>query len=244
MGLQDSDERAPGWYNGYIQDSYIENNFDKNKQAEMAKENIRKQLEYYAENDDDAIKFFMEKTASQWNNPTFQSYNIIQWRPSLHDKPEWINKLISIRGEDRAVVFLKFFQIIVLFGSVVYCVLYWNKDRAPLSAIWILTFIGGFIFHLFWEAKGQYTISYFVLLFPCAIQGYAEMITTINLAIEERKLRKRNIERNKKKRNFVLKISGLSIILLTEILMFGENIAYLEKDSDIYYEMVEAGSYK
>lgn len=114
MGLQDSDERAPGWYNGYIQDSYIENNFDKNKQAEMAKENIRKQLEYYAENDDDAIKFFMEKTASQWNNPTFQSYNIIQWRPSLHDKPEWINKLISIRGEDRAVVFLKFFQIIVL----------------------------------------------------------------------------------------------------------------------------------
>ena len=244
MGLQDSDERAPGWYNGYIQDSYIENNFDKNKQAEMAKENIRKQLEYYAENDDDAIKFFMEKTASQWNNPTFQSYNIIQWRPSLHNKPEWINKLISIRGEDRAVVFLKFFQIIVLFGSVVYCVLYWNKDRAPLSSIWILTFIGGFIFHLFWEAKGQYTISYFVLLFPCAIQGYAEMITTINLAIEERKLRKRNIERNKKKRNFVLKISVLSIILLTEILMFGENIAYLEKDSDIYYEMVEAGSYK
>ena len=70
------------------------------------------------------------------------------------------------------------------------------------------------------------------------------MITTINLAIEERKLRKRNIEGNKKKRNFVLKISGLSIILLTEILMFGENIAYLEKDSDIYYEMVEAGSYK
>lgn len=97
---------------------------------------------------------------------------------------------------------------------------------------------------MFWEAKGQYTISYFVLLFPCAIQGYAEMITTINLAIEERKLRKRNIEGNKKKRNFVLKISGLSIILLTEILMFGENIAYLEKDSDIYYEMVEAGSYK
>lgn len=42
----------------------------------------------------------------------------------------------------------------------------------------------------------------------------------------------------------MLKISVLSIILLTEILMFGENIAYLEKDSDIYYEMVEAGSYK
>ena len=33
-------------------------------------------------------------------------------------------------------------------------------------------FIGGFLFHTFWEAKGQYTLPYFTLLIPLAIQGY------------------------------------------------------------------------
>lgn len=34
-----------------------------------------------------------------------------------------------------------------------------------------MIFIGGFIFHLFWEAKGQYTITYFVLLIPLLCKG-------------------------------------------------------------------------
>ena len=33
-------------------------------------------------------------------------------------------------------------------------------------------FIGGFLFHTFLEAKGQYTMPYFTLLIPLAIQGY------------------------------------------------------------------------
>ena len=33
-------------------------------------------------------------------------------------------------------------------------------------------FIGGFLFHTFWEAKGQYTMPYFTLLILLAIQGY------------------------------------------------------------------------
>lgn len=36
-------------------------------------------------------------------------------------------------------------------------------------------FIGGFIFHLFWEAKSQYTITYFVLLIPYCAKGLMDM---------------------------------------------------------------------
>ena len=40
-------------------------------------------------------------------------------------------------------------------------------------------FIGGFIFHLFWEAKGQYTITYFVLLIPYCVKGLMDMTDEI-----------------------------------------------------------------
>ena len=40
-------------------------------------------------------------------------------------------------------------------------------------------FIGGFLFHLFWEAKSQYTITYFVLLIPYCAKGLMDM-TNVN----------------------------------------------------------------
>lgn len=41
-------------------------------------------------------------------------------------------------------------------------------------------FIGGFLFHLFWEAKGQYTITYFILLIPYCARGLMDMTNEIN----------------------------------------------------------------
>ena len=36
----------------------------------------------------------------------------------------------------------------------------------------IIVFIGGFLFHTIWEAKCQYTITYFILLIPYSVKGY------------------------------------------------------------------------
>ena len=48
-------------------------------------------------------------------------------------------------------------------------------------------FIGGFLFHLFWEAKSQYTITYFVLLIPYCAKGLMDMTNEmiIHSAISE-----------------------------------------------------------
>ena len=32
--------------------------------------------------------------------------------------------------------------------------------------------VGGFLFHLVWEAKGQYTLPYMVLVIPLAVEGW------------------------------------------------------------------------
>ena len=36
----------------------------------------------------------------------------------------------------------------------------------------IIAVLGGFLFHIFWEGKCQYTLPYYILLFPFSIQGY------------------------------------------------------------------------
>ena len=56
-------------------------------------------------------------------------------------------------------------------------------------------FIGGFSFHLFWEAKSQYTITYFVLLIPYCAKGLMDMTNEMidsfrNLKLLETYLRK------------------------------------------------------
>lgn len=58
-----------------------------------------------------------------------------------------------------------------LFGMVLHVML--NRKRLKLAdAAFAITFLGGFFFHVVWEAMGQYAVPYYVLLMPYAVQGY------------------------------------------------------------------------
>ena len=177
MGLQDG-PRAPGWYNGFNKTSYEESGFDSRKQAEFAKESIRESLDYFAGHREEAIQFFTLKTASQWVNPTFQSF-WIQHNHSLIEQSDWIKDFLGKDGEHLSVIFLKRILCIVYFGSLLFCLLHFKDAGYASSLILALIFVGGFVFHLAWEAKAQYTISYFVLLFPYAVSGYKSLTRVI-----------------------------------------------------------------
>ncbi len=171
MGLQDG-PRAPGWYNEYNWHSYTDSDYTTQVHAQTAKEDIKKSLSFFLGHPAEAGRFFIKKTASQWNNPTFQSF----WTPQIHSsniKPgNWVWRFTGTNGMHQSVRFLNLLQSVILFGAIIYCVFFHGKANYIPSLIFALIFVGGFIFHLFWEAKGQYTISYFVLLFPYAAAGY------------------------------------------------------------------------
>ena len=67
------------------------------------------------------------------------------------------------------------YQTIILFGVTVYLIRDYKKIKGD-KLIFILVFIGGFLFHIIWEAKCQYTITYFILLIPYSVKGY-DLIT-------------------------------------------------------------------
>ncbi|MBR1672313.1 MAG: RICIN domain-containing protein, partial [Fretibacterium sp.] len=65
------------------------------------------------------------------------------------------------------------YQFLILFGVLLFIVL---GRGGGVTFFYRVTFVGGFVFHTFWEAKAIYALSYFALLLPLAVEGYGGLI--------------------------------------------------------------------
>ena len=168
MGLQDG-KAAPGWYNGYNNAVYIENDFDYDRTAAAVTDEIKRIVTGYPKDIQTSISFFVKKVSSQWNNPTFQSLWVLEERDGKGGL-EW---LLHGMGRYLYILWVNLLQTWILMGTFLYAVLRFRKSSLK-EIILPLTFVGGFVFHLFWEAEGLYAILYFPLLLPLGIYGYRE----------------------------------------------------------------------
>ena len=238
MGLQRAENKAPGWYNGYVYDSYVASGYNKEVQESMAKEEVRGLLKEFIMHPGDASVFFFEKTASEWNNPTFQCYNIIQWRDSRIERSDWALKFVSANGADTGTKYLDIIQFFLLTGAFFYCMLFWKERSFFVSLGLIIAFIGGFLFHLFWEAKGQYTLPYFSLLMPYAVAAYSKITALLGMVLKKQNGAGRILMKHMRQ-SIVLIPSLLVILICCGILFTGGRSNGLIKDTDIYYQYLE-----
>ena len=124
-------------------------------------------------------RFYSRKTASQWNNPTFEMFYGMdidwgygfQYRFSSDYKiNKFFNNFLNLNNEITVQKILNFEQSLILFGSLVYIVSFLlKKDKTKEELLLPLTFVGGFLFLFIWEAKSQYALFYYVILFIYAI---------------------------------------------------------------------------
>lgn len=174
MGLQEG-SRAPGWFNGYNYTIYSALDYDTNAADALARTHLKERVAELAGAPKQAVNFFTRKTASQWAEPTFQSVNIQETRKTNVEPPTWYLALCTPSSalSHGLLAVLDALQSVVYFGALAYFI---TRIRRGEVFHWTLAvvFLGGFLFHLVWEAKGQYTISFFVLLFPYAVQGLAD----------------------------------------------------------------------
>ena len=160
MGLQDSDV-APGWYNGYNWSVYENNNGDYDVANSQAKSDLGNTLSYYITHPGEFINFLYRKTVSQWCNPDFQGTWVTR-HSSFYIQSELWYQIYNV------------YETVILLGTLAY--IYFTGRHMKLHRLLLPTiFIGGFLFHLFWEAKSQYTITYFVLLIPYCAKGLMDM---------------------------------------------------------------------
>lgn len=174
MGLHtiSSDYYADGWYDSTIASHYEDNNYDTELEAIQSKNEINEYLSEYITTPSKGISFISHKVASQWNNPEFQCLWITNVRYSYIKKSNLVENILSIKGRTYIINFLNIIHSFILLGSLFYGIELIYNPKLISTLFFPITFIGGFIFHLFWEGKCQYTLPYFVLLIPISIIGY------------------------------------------------------------------------
>lgn len=153
MAMEESN-RANGWYNEGIAAPAL-------KKPEKAKNEypklIKERLEYFSENIGYAFRFYTLKIASMWTENTYSA--VISNLTTLKDK--------LLEFEEPLLFYQKALLILICISTIV--VLIQNrKNLSPEIIYLLLIFMGGFAFHIIWEAKSRYIIPYIVVLIPLA----------------------------------------------------------------------------
>ncbi len=176
MGMQEA-PLGPGGYNGYISNVFTENHYDQELTAQASMEELQKILTGMLKDPvGKGIPFLARKTAFQWNDPTFICLDRTRGRKSGTQVPEWLISSIYGRGSVRLSIALNYMQTCILLGMLLYLLLRWRKGNL-YELMGAVVFLGGCLFHLFWESSASYTIPYFVLLIPYAVCGMAEWVS-------------------------------------------------------------------
>lgn len=175
MGFQEG-ELGPGWWTGFHELIFLNHGFDVEESAEYGRQMLMESLEKMKDDPAYGAKFMLHKTASQWSEPTYESIWIQQNRKSNTKLPKALESLFGGGRLTECYVFIcNLFQSFLYFFTLVFVFGKWKKISA-LELLLPTVFIGGFLFHLFWEAKGQYTLPYCVCLLPYCVWGFGWLI--------------------------------------------------------------------
>lgn len=146
--------RGNGWYNEPTAEAAIRN--PEGIRSEYV-ERIKNRLGYFLQNPGYAFNFYTMKITSMWTENT---YSAIRNNTSTENDP--LEKYVEP---------LTFYQKALLILTCVcsLIVLIQNRKNISMEIIFLITiFIGGFAFHILWEAKSRYIIPYIVVLIPVA----------------------------------------------------------------------------
>ena len=175
MGMSDESLSEAGWYSGYNNSVYSENNSDYELAEADSIKYLKKNVRYYLDNPQKFVDFMHRKVSSTWCDSSFQSFyfNRIGYQGAMGEHSELYNDLMADSGRLHRMlyVFMDGYQIYIYLGVMLFCIYSINNSRIE-KIVGLLVFLGGFIFHLIWETKSTYAYIYFVLLIPYAIKGY------------------------------------------------------------------------
>lgn len=175
MGMQKTDINqfgcgAAGWYNGYNALTFEEADYNSEEAAKIGRQEIENRLAYFKKNPAKCAEFYGEKVLTQWEEPTFQTF----WMVDAFENYEWRSPLADsiIAGNINIILkaIMKIYMLLIWLGNFIY---YFAK-RKELN-VWNITpgviALGGMMFHILWEAKSLYIIPYFMISMIAGVQG-------------------------------------------------------------------------
>ena len=179
MGMQDS-SRGPGWYNGFNFDTYKNTGMDTKETNIISSKAIEDRAEYFKENPKEGFTFYRDKFLTQWTDPTYASCQATY--VDFGGRAKIIQKIYDGDYNKFYVFFCNMFQNVIYIGVFIWSlnnfrkvVTTGRKECMVFAYIGIITVIGGFLFHMIWEANSRYIFPYAMMLIPYAAFGYGNL---------------------------------------------------------------------
>ncbi|MBP5554812.1 MAG: hypothetical protein J6X94_08075 [Lachnospiraceae bacterium] len=183
LGISESSV-APGWFNDINTSVYKENAEDLSRVEERYEEIIEERLGVFAADHEYGVRFFARKIASMWTEPAMQCFTNTSIR-NLYGTLSYTWKDILYNGgvvNTILYIVMDIAQACLYFGMMLRLFWIWKnkKIRNCLEEgdLFVL-FLGGFIYHLIFEAKCHYVLPYFIVMIPYALKGYSDTISEI-----------------------------------------------------------------
>lgn len=153
MAMEES-WRGNGWYSEDIGEPALKDPI--NKKIEY-KDRIKDRLTYFSKHLDYTFDFYTKKIASMWAENTYSAI-----RSNASEENDQI-----VNANKPLMLYQKTLLILMCVCSLI--VLIQNRKNLSVDVIFLITiFIGGFAFHILWEAKSRYIIPYIIALIPVA----------------------------------------------------------------------------
>lgn len=192
MGMQESWMGA-GWYNDYIE-QFFPAEVTTEKEKEIASADFKARLGEFAGDPKMTMSFFSRKAASQWLEPTYSTLNYgykqqFYWQD--YKQAPWVITLYAQDGKIRLMLegFMKAWQQAMYMLAAAGLWRGWRKADHTAQLVLPLVVLGGFLYHMIFEAKSQYIYVYMMYLVPLAAQGLCEAENQIQKLIRRIKSR-------------------------------------------------------
>lgn len=174
----DNCERGPGWYDSSIWNLYNQAGYDTDAASELGKQKLAENREKIEAEPGRAFLFFLDKTISQWCDPMYES----TWSGPLEDCGQYTHTdiLQSLYTGGTWAAKITACMKALCIGLWIFAVLFlvFSGGKQAGWEIMYLYFVGGLLFHTFWEGKSQYTYPYLFVLIPFAANAVSRLITS------------------------------------------------------------------
>lgn len=163
MGMSET-IRANGWYKDDLGKAAFDN-------VEIAKTMYKEVLDYristFKNSPKYFIKFYVKKIASMWCENTYGAMWTNQasmYEENDNERNRKVDGILQNKSE-KIYLYQKALMVILFVGALSALI----KNRKNISdemLLLLIIFIGGFLFHILWEAKSRYIITYVISLIP------------------------------------------------------------------------------
>lgn len=171
MGMQEA-SRGNGWYNGFNFNTYRDTGMDTEATNAISRKAIRERLSFFSNNPGYAAEFYLKKHLSQWADGTYASR---QATLAAHGgRTPFFVSLYEGNASHAFIEYCNLYQNMLYLGGFAFCLEVFRKKQNSLPLyLGLIGIVGGFLFHIIWEANSRYIFLYSLLLMPYAAQGLA-----------------------------------------------------------------------